>query len=90
MLPGYRCIRLLLSRICQNGDISADGSDYKKVKKALIEQFAPVESPEVVILVAMAARFSFGYHGGYLRNETVPTRRWDLTTRRSSDYLATP
>ena len=50
----------------KNGDISADGSDYQKVKKALVERFAPVESPEDVIRDAMAARLSFGDLSGSL------------------------
>ena len=49
----------------KNGDISADGSDYQKVKKALVELFAPVESPEDVIRDAPR---SFGDPSGSLRN----------------------
>ena len=51
----------------KNGDISADGSDYQKAKKALVERFAPVESPEHVIRDAMAARLSFRDLSGSLR-----------------------
>ena len=50
----------------KNGYISAGGSDYQKVKKALMERFAPIESPEDVIRDAMAARLSFGDLSGSL------------------------
>ena len=52
----------------KNGDSSADGSHYQKVKKALVERFAPVESPEDVIRDAMTGRLSFGDLSGSLRN----------------------
>ena len=52
----------------KNGDISEDGSDYQKVKKAFSERFAPVESPEEVIRDAMASRLSFRDVSGSLRN----------------------
>ena len=52
----------------KNGDIRADGSDYQKVKKALVERFDPVESTEDVIRDAMAAGLSFRDLSGSLRN----------------------
>ena len=52
----------------KNGDISAGGFDSQKFKKALVERFAPVESPEDVIRDAMAARLAFGDLSGPLRN----------------------
>ena len=52
----------------KNGDICADSSEYQKVKKALVERSAPVESPEGVIRDAMAARLSFADLSGSFRN----------------------
>ena len=52
----------------KNRDISADALEYQKVKKALVERFGPVGSPEDVIRYAMAARLSFGDLSGSLRN----------------------
>ena len=52
----------------KNRDISADGTGSQKVKKALFERFAPIESPGDVIGDAMAARLPFGDFSGSLQN----------------------
>lgn len=50
----------LYQLFAENGDITDYDSDYQKIKKALTERFAAVDSLEDVIRNAMSAFISFG------------------------------
>ena len=52
----------------KNANVNSDVSDYQKVKKALFERFASVESPKDVTRDAMGARISFCDLNRSLRN----------------------
>ena len=52
--------------IVKNRGIRAGGSDYQKVKNALVERFASFESPQDVIRDAMVARLLVGDLSGSL------------------------